>query len=101
MDHHETAATDIACARIGDRKREADRDCGIDRIAAAIEDFDADARGAAFLRDHDAIAGRIDCAGGMSGGRETGATCAKAAVPRTSESRNEMVGTERNMARCL
>ena len=33
--------------------------------------------------------------------RETGATWAKAAAPRTSESRNEMAGTERNMARCL
>ena len=57
VDHHETAATDVAGARICDRKRKADRDRRIDGIPASIEDFDADARGAAFLRDHDAIAG--------------------------------------------
>ena len=47
MDHHEAAAADIAGARIGDRERKAGRDRGIDRIAAAFEDLDADARGAA------------------------------------------------------
>ena len=57
MDHHEAAAADIAGARIGDRKRKADRHRRIDRVAAAVEDFDADAGGAAFLRHHHAVAG--------------------------------------------
>ena len=57
VDHHETAAADVAGARISDRKRKADCDRRIDGIPASIENFDADARGAAFLRDHDAIAG--------------------------------------------
>ncbi len=57
MDHHEAAAADIAGARISDRKREADRDGGIDRIAAAVENFHADARGMALLRHHHAVVG--------------------------------------------
>jgi hypothetical protein len=67
VDHHETAAADIACARIGDRKREADCDCCIDGIPASIEDFNADARSAAFLRNHDAIAGMNRLRGGNVG----------------------------------
>jgi hypothetical protein len=57
MDHHETTAANIARAWVGDRKREADRDCRIDGIAAAVENFDADPRGAAFLCDYDAVSG--------------------------------------------
>ena len=37
----------IAGARIGHRQREADGDRGIDRVAAALENVGADARGAA------------------------------------------------------
>ena len=57
MDHHEAAAADIAGARIGHRHREADRDRGIDRVAAALEDVGADARRARLLRHHHAVAG--------------------------------------------
>ena len=58
MDHHEAAAADIAGARIGHRHREADRDRGIDRVAAAIENIDADAGGALLLRHHHAVVAR-------------------------------------------
>ena len=57
MDHHEAAAAEIAGARIGDRQREADRHRGVDRVAAAVEDRDADAGGAALLRHHHAVVG--------------------------------------------
>ena len=57
MDHHEAAAAEIAGARIGDREREADRHRRVDRVAAAIENFDADAGGAALLRHHHAAVG--------------------------------------------
>ena len=39
VDHHEAAAADIAGARIGHRHGEADRDRGIDRIAAALAEY--------------------------------------------------------------
>ena len=55
MDHHEAAAADIAGAGIGDGQCETDGDCGIDRIAAAVEDLDADTRGALLLRHHHAV----------------------------------------------
>ena len=55
MDHHEAATADIAGAWIGDCEREADCDGGIDRIAAAIENFNADAGRALFLGDHQAV----------------------------------------------
>ena len=42
VQHHEAAAAEIAGARIGHRERKADRDGGIDRIAALGQDFDAD-----------------------------------------------------------
>ena len=57
MDHHEAAAADIAGARISDGERKGGGDRGVDRIAAAIQDLDADARGAAFLRHHHAVDG--------------------------------------------
>ena len=55
MNHHEAAAADVAGARIGDRERKTDRDRGIDRIAAALEHVDADARRARLLRDDHAV----------------------------------------------
>ena len=58
VDHHEAAAADIAGARIGHGQRKADRDRGVDRVAAAVEDLDADAGGAAFLRHHHAVVAR-------------------------------------------
>ena len=57
MNHHEAAAADIAGTRIGDRERETGRDGGIDRIAAAIENFNADARRTLFLGNHHAVVG--------------------------------------------
>ena len=56
MDDHEAAAADVAGARIGHRHREADRDRGVDGIAAALEHLDADAGGALLLRHHHAVA---------------------------------------------
>ncbi len=58
VNDHEAAAADITGARIGDREREADRHRRVHRIAAAGEDFHADAGGAAFLRHHHAIVGK-------------------------------------------
>ncbi len=55
MDHHESAAAEIAGARIGDRERETDRDRGVHRVAAAVEDLDTDAGGALLLRHHHAV----------------------------------------------
>ena len=41
-DQHEPAAADIAAARIDDGQRVADRDRGIDRIAAGFQDLGPD-----------------------------------------------------------
>ena len=49
MDHHETAAADIAGARIGHGQRKTGGDRGIDRIAALSQDIGADPRGDLFL----------------------------------------------------
>ena len=57
VDHHEAAAADIAGARIGHRQREADRDRGVDRVAALLQDVDADAGGERLLRHHHAVRG--------------------------------------------
>ena len=57
MNDHEAAAADIAGVRIRDREREADRHRRVDRVAAAVEDFHADAGGAALLRHHHAVVG--------------------------------------------
>jgi len=59
MNHHEAAAADIASARIAHRQREADRDSGIDRVAAVFENIGADLRRARLLR-HDHAAMRDD-----------------------------------------
>ena len=55
VNHHEAAAADIAGARIGHSHREADRDRGIDRVAAALQNIDADPRGQRLLRHHHAV----------------------------------------------
>ena len=57
VDHHEAAAADIAGARISHRQRKADRNRRVDRVAAAIQNFNADTRGALLLRHHHAVAG--------------------------------------------
>ncbi len=58
VDHHVAAAADIAGARIGHRQRKAGRHRGIDRVAAALQDVDADACRARFLRHHHTVARR-------------------------------------------
>ena len=57
VDQHEAAAAEIAGARIGHRERKADRDRGIHRIAALLQNVDADARRDRFLRHHHAVLG--------------------------------------------
>ena len=69
MDHHEAAAAEIAGARIGDREREADRHRRVDRVAAAVEDLDADAGGALSCATTMPLWARIAVAGGMTGVR--------------------------------
>ncbi len=44
VDHHEAAAAEIAGARIAHRERKTDRDRGIHRIAALLQNVDADPR---------------------------------------------------------
>ena len=57
VNHHEAAAADIAGARIARGKGKTDRDCGIHRIAALLQNIDADTRRARLLRHHHAVAG--------------------------------------------
>ena len=57
MHQHEAAAADIAGLRMRHRQREADRDRGIDRVAALPQDLHADARRVLLLRRHHAVAG--------------------------------------------
>jgi hypothetical protein len=54
---HEAAAAEIPGARIGHRQRKPDRDRRVDCVAAAIENCNADARGALLLRHHHAVVG--------------------------------------------
>ena len=56
MDDHEATATDITGARVRHRHREADRDRGIDRIAAFFQNVDADARRQRLLCNHHPVA---------------------------------------------
>ena len=58
MDHHETAAADVAGARIGHGQGKAGGDRGIDRIAALSQNIGADPRRELFLRHHHAVFGR-------------------------------------------
>ncbi len=57
MNDHKAAAADIAGARIGHGQREADRDRGVDRIAALLQNAGADPRGHRLLRHHHAVCG--------------------------------------------
>ena len=57
VDDHESAAADIAGARIGYRHGEADRDRGVDRVAAPLQNVDADPRGERLLRYHHPVLG--------------------------------------------
>jgi hypothetical protein len=53
VDHHEAAAAEVARAGQGHGEREPHRYGGVDRIAAGLQDRDADLRGARLLRrDH-------------------------------------------------
>jgi hypothetical protein len=57
MDDHETAAADVAGARIGHRHGKAGGDCRIDRVAAASQDVGTDPGCNLFLRHHHAVFG--------------------------------------------
>jgi hypothetical protein len=65
MDHHKTAAADIAGAGIGHRHRKAGRNCRIDGVAALAQDVGADLGCEFFLRHHHAEFGKsgVECAG--------------------------------------
>ena len=67
MDDHESAATDIAGARVGDGHREAGRHGGVNRIAALLQDIGADTRGDLLLGDDEAVLGRnrMNAVGGL------------------------------------
>ena len=73
MNHHKTAAADVSGARIGDGKRKAGGDRGVDRIAALPEDVGTDLRGEPFLRHHHAMLGRDGANGSEIGGRVSAA----------------------------
>ena len=57
MDDHESAAADIAGARISHGHGEAGRDRRVDRIAAALQNVGADACCQRLLRHHHAVCG--------------------------------------------
>ena len=57
VDQHETAAAEIAGARIGHGERKACGNRGIHRIAALPQNVGADARRGRFLRHHHAVLG--------------------------------------------
>ena len=57
MHEHEAAAAEIAGAGQGDGEREAGRHGRIDRVAAALEDVEPDARRDALLCHHHAVGG--------------------------------------------
>ncbi len=67
VDQHESAAAEIAGARQGDREREADRDAGVDRVAAEPQHLDADPRGGRVLAHHHAVPGDDRQGGGEAG----------------------------------
>ena len=56
-DQHESAAAEVAGEWIRDGKRHADRDGGVDRIAARLENLYADIGGDGLLRSHHAVPG--------------------------------------------
>ena len=55
---HEAAAAEIAGRRVDDGERIADRDRRIDRVAALLQDVDADFRGQMLGGDDHAVLGR-------------------------------------------
>ncbi len=55
MHQHEAAAADIAGLRMRHREREADRDRGIDCVAAGFENLHAHVGRALFLARHHAV----------------------------------------------
>jgi hypothetical protein len=57
MNDHKAAAADITGARISHRHGKADRNGGIDRIAALPQYLGADTRCDRFLRDDHAVVG--------------------------------------------
>ena len=57
VDQHEPAAADVAGLRMGHGKSEADRDRGVDRVAALLQDVHPDAAGELLLRHHHAVTG--------------------------------------------
>ncbi len=79
MDHHEAAAADIAGARIGHRQREADRDRGIDRVAARDRGSRRRCgRRGSLCATTMPLWARMPRAAGIAGALATGATWAKA-----------------------
>ncbi len=57
IDQHESAATQIAGDRVRDRERKADRDCRIDRVAASLQNVNADLRCQMLLARYRAVGG--------------------------------------------
>ena len=55
VDGHEAATADIAAAGIHHRLRITDRHCGVDRVAAHLQDIDADLRSQVLRSHHHAI----------------------------------------------
>ena len=85
MNQHEAAAAQIAGLRIGDREREADRDGGIDRIAALLQHRDADPRRARLWLATMPLRARTGAPAGACAGAATGAS----AMSADSEARDE------------
>jgi hypothetical protein len=71
LDRHEAAAADVARRWEDDAERVADADRRVDRVAATLQDVDADPRGEMLARHHHAVA-RAD-------GRSRRRVCARAA----------------------
>ena len=57
MDHHEASAAEIAGARVRHRHGEADSDRSVDRVAAPLQDVDADPRRERLLSHHHPVRG--------------------------------------------
>ena len=57
MHQHEAAAAEIASAGQGDGQGKAGGNCRVDRVAALLQNVEADAGGCPFLRHHHAMRG--------------------------------------------
>ena len=55
-DEHEASSAEIAGARVGDGQGEADGDCGVDGVAALLEDGEAGVRGVVLDADDHGVA---------------------------------------------